>query len=170
MLPTDLADTLDALGPALAELRHDWWLIGSTAMALLGVEDLRIGDVDVLAHPDDARALLERLGAGWSAGEPSARFHSGVYGRWRGAAIEVDVFGDFRVRSADGWVPMRPSTRRPVDRGGFRFWTPTVEEMIAICRLFGRPKDLERAARLEALLGAPFRPENDDRKIGRTGV
>jgi hypothetical protein len=164
-LPPPLAATLDALAPALATLRHDWWLIGSGAMALLGLEGLTIGDVDVLAHPDDAKALLASLGCGWAPGEASARFRSGVFGRWTGAPLGVDVLGDFRVRSNAGWVLVRPVTRLSHQHNGFDFWMPSVAEMIAICELFGRPKDVERAALLRSLLAG-----NMSRNGGPKGV
>lgn len=148
---TALDDTLDQLAPHLAGLRHEWWLIGSGAMTLLGVAGLTVGDVDVLAHPDDARALLAALGVKPFDSRASERFHSRVFGRWEGAPLGVDVLGDFRVKRGDEWVPVWPATRQAVQRGGVMFWTPSVAEMIEICELFGRPKDLKRAAALRAL-------------------
>lgn len=153
-LPAPLAATLDALAPALPTLRHDWWLIGSAAMTLLGVEGLEVADVDLLAQPDDARALLGRLRARWAAGEASDRFHSQVFGRWRGGPLPVEVLGGLHVRVGTAWVRLQPSSRQVLHCRGVRFYTPSIAEMIEICTMFGRDKDLERAARLERLIAA----------------
>lgn len=151
-MPPPLAATLRLLAPKLSALRHDWWLVGSAAMTLLGVDGLEVGDVDVLAHPDDARALLDILGAAWAAGEKSGRFRSEVFGRWLGAPLIVEVLGGLCVHSRGRWVRLQPATRQPIDHGGARFWTPSIAEMIEICELFDRDKDHARAERLRALL------------------
>ena len=153
-LPAPLAETLDVLALALPTLRHDWWLIGSAAMTLLGVEGLEVGDVDLLAHPDDARALLGRLGAGWAIGEASDRFHSQVFGRWRGGPLPVEVLGGLHIRVDAAWVRLQPSSRQALDCRGARFYAPSVAEMIEICAMFGRDKDRERASRLRRLITA----------------
>lgn len=153
-LPAPLAATLDALAPALPALRHDWWLVGSAAMTLLGVEGLEVADVDLLAQPDDARALLGRLGARWAVGEASDRFHSQVFGRWRGGPLPVEVLGGLHVRVDATWVRLQPSSRQAIDCRGVRFYVPSVAEMIEICAMFGRAKDHERAARLRRLARA----------------
>jgi hypothetical protein len=152
-LPAPLAATLDALAPALSALRHDWWLIGSAAMTLLGVEGLEVGDVDLLAHPDDARTLLSRFGAGCAVGEVSDRFRSQVFGRWRGGPLPVEVLGGLHVRVGTAWVRLQPSSRQALDCRGVRLYAPSVAEMIEICAMFGRDKDRERAARLYRLVG-----------------
>lgn len=153
-LPAPLAETLDVLALALPTLRHDWWLIGSAAMTLLGVDGLEVADVDLLAQPDDARALLARLGASWAVGEASNRFHSQVFGRWRGGPLPVEVLGGLHVRVDATWVRLQPSSRQAIDCRGVRFYVPSVAGMIEICAMFGRDKDHERAAQLRRLVGA----------------
>jgi hypothetical protein len=51
------------------------------------------------------------------------------------------------VRTADGWTPVKPRTRLAVSG----LYVPDAAEQARICRLFGRPKDLARAVRLEAV-------------------
>ena len=150
-LPLALLATLDALGPQLAVLRGDWWLIGSAAMALLGVEGLTVGDVDLLAEPDDATALLAALGVAAAPGTASDRFRSDRFGRWTGAPLPVEVMGGFHVRAGDGWTRLQLRSRQAVTVGAHRYFAPSAAEMIEICELFGRAKDRERAAGLRAL-------------------
>src|SRR5690606_34193674 len=62
-LPEDLAGALDELARAAAEaeLRDPWWVFGGAAMALVGLSDWRVPDIDVLASPGDVRRLAEAL-------------------------------------------------------------------------------------------------------------
>jgi hypothetical protein len=122
--------------------RDPWWIIGSAAMALHGVEGLEVGDIDLLASRRDAAALLGAKGG--APGEPGGRFRSDIFGRWRAGAYSVDVMGGFRFDGRE----LVPRTR--VERGGL--FVPAVEELIAMCETFGRPKDAERAARLRDFL------------------
>ena len=55
------------------------------------------------------------------------------------------------VRAGGDWVPVSFSTRIPVALEDFTVFTPSVEEQIETFRLFGRPKDLQRAEMLESL-------------------
>lgn len=152
MVAARLAATLAALAPALPVLRGDWWLIGSAAMALLGVDDLEVADVDLLASPEDAAALLNALGVAGTPGAPSERFRSEMFGRWMGAPLPVEVMGGLHVRHGDSELRLVPRTRVSFGVDRTDLFTPSIAEMIEICRLFGRGKDLERAAKLKAML------------------
>ena len=57
----------------------------------------------------------------------------------------------FEAFSDGAWAPVVPATRQALDWKGRRLFTPSAAEQAAICRRFGRPKDLARVALLEAL-------------------
>ena len=61
-LPQDLQDGLIAVGEAARDLDQPWWIFGGAAMALYGLTDLHVPDIDVLCAPRDARTLLAALG------------------------------------------------------------------------------------------------------------
>ena len=61
-LPHDLQDGLIAVGEAARDLREPWWIFGGAAMALYGLTDIHVPDIDVLCAPRDARNLLGALG------------------------------------------------------------------------------------------------------------
>jgi hypothetical protein len=130
------------VGEAAQRARDPWWIIGSAAMALHGVEGLEVGDIDLLMSRRDAADLLRATNG--IPGEPGGRFRSDVFGRWRAGAYSVDVMGGFHFDGRE----LVPATR--VERGGL--FVPAVGELIAMCELFQRPKDAERARRLRALL------------------
>jgi hypothetical protein len=110
------------LEPTLAEvarigttLQDDWWVIGSAAIALMGVE-IEVLDVDLLVSERDARMLLD----GWAVPKPVStqiRFRSvsGVHSR---TPIPVEVMGGLEVDMDDQWVAITPTTRVAVDVPG----------------------------------------------------
>jgi len=151
-LPEDLIATLDIIASAASELRDPWWIFGGTAMALAGLEDLHVPDVDIMASPRDARALIEALHGRVVEDPGEGLFRSQVFGQILTTPVPVDVMAGMDVRDGGDWVPVGFQTRLPVDIDDATVFIPVVSEQIATCRLFGRPKDLERAARLETLI------------------
>jgi len=152
-LPEDLAAALDELGRAAADadLRDPWWVFGGAAMALLGLTDCRVPDIDVLTGPGDARRLAEALGARIVADPGEGQFRSRVYARTEGRAVPIEIMAGLEVRTGGDWSPVAFDTRLPVAAGGGRLYIPALAEQIATARLFGRPKDLARADALERL-------------------
>lgn len=151
-LPDDLVRSLAQLGRWLDDLSDDWWLIGSSAAALVGAAPITVGDIDLLASPDDARRLADAWGVAIRPPRPDPLFRSEVYFQWPVPALPVDVMAGFEVRTAEGWRHLRPRTRLPVAVGGGVFHTPSVSEQIEILEMFGRPKDAPRAAALARIV------------------
>lgn len=149
----DLLDaTFDILASAATELQDPWWVFGGAAMVLAGLEDLHTPDVDVMASPRDARRLIAALG-GQPVEDPSeGMFRSRVFGQILTTPIPIDVMAEMEVRSGAEWSPVRFQTRVPVNTDAGVIHIPSVAEQIEICRQFGRPKDLQRAERLETLI------------------
>ena len=151
----DLAATLETLAAAAQDLRQPWWVFGGAAMVLAGLEDLATPDVDVLAAPDDARRLIAALGGVIVEDPGHGLFRSRVFGRASATPLPVEVMADMDVRAGTEWTRVAFDTRLPVALDAGPVFIPSLDEQIATCRLFGRPKDLQRAARLETLRGRP---------------
>lgn len=151
-LPEPLIATLDIVASAASDLRDPWWIYGGAAMTLAGLRDLHVPDVDILASPRDARALIEALHGHLSEDPGEGVFRSHVFGQILTTPVPVDVMAEMDVRDGGDWTRVGFQTRIPIDVDGATVFIPSVSEQIATCRLFGRPKDLERAARLESLI------------------
>ena len=151
----DLTATLETLAAAAQDLRQPWWVFGGAAMALAGLEDLATPDIDVLAAPDDARRLIEALGGVILEDPGHGLFRSRVFGRASATPVPIEVMADMDVRAGTEWTRVAFATRLPVALDAGPVFLPSLDEQIATCRLFGRPKDLQRAARLESLRGGP---------------
>ena len=151
-LPEDLIATLDILASAAVDLRDPWWIFGGAAMALAGLDDLHVPDVDVMASPRDARALIEALHGAVTEDPGEGLFRSRVFGQILTTPVPIDIMAEMDVRSGGDWSPVRFETRMPVTVGDGLVFTPSITEQIAVARLFGRPKDLQRAELLEKLI------------------
>jgi hypothetical protein len=146
--PPGMAETLEAIAGDLHDLTEPWWLIGSAAMVLMGVDLPAIDDVDILTTPAGARALAARWDVEPTTPGPSDRFDSEVFLQRSDTPLAVEVMAGFRVKTGQDWTPVLPKTR--VALGG-RWYAPTRVEILEMLTLFGRDQDLERAALLRAL-------------------
>lgn len=149
MIPDPLrAGLVAAASAAASHARDPWWVIGSAAVALHGAEAGHVADIDLLTSRRDARTLLAAAGARPDAERDRSRFRS-VYGRWRAhEGLAIEVMGGLEVNTSAGWRLVRPSTRVPVRCGTAMVFVPGRDDLTAILRLFGREKDLARAAAL----------------------
>lgn len=142
MSPSDLRTLFERVAPDLNAFAAPWALIGSAALILLDVPLETAADLDVVTGVDGARRLRAAW-AGWlEPGEPKAPdgpFRSEDFARYVTPWGPVEIMGGLRVRG------------RALDVAGP---IPPAPEQLRILRLFGRPKDLEKAARLEAWLAA----------------
>jgi len=150
-LSAPAAQTLYGLADRLVAADDPWWLIGGAAVALHGVGTGDLVDIDVVMSRNDAARLLHALGAAPERGGGAAQFRSAVFGHWRGAALPVDIMGDFEACSAGVWRRIQPQTRDHFDIAGRSLYAPARAELIELLRMFGRPKDLARADALFAL-------------------
>lgn len=148
MLPADLRQTLVMTADALEGARDPWWIISSAAVALHGVTPIKVGDVDVLMSVGDAWRLMDALDITPIEANSSSLFQSTLFGRWETPPLVVEIMAGFHVATAAGWTETLPTTRMPVLVEGAVVYVPEREELAGMLRLFGRPKDLERARRL----------------------
>jgi len=151
-LTDDLVATLDIVAAAATGLQDPWWIFGGAAMALAGLDESHVPDVDIMASPRDARVLIDALHGRVVQDPGEGLFRSEVFGQILTTPVPLDVMAKMDVRAGGDWTPVTFHSRLPIDVGGALVFIPAVAEQIATCRLFGRPKDLERAMRLEALI------------------
>jgi len=144
MLSDDLQSAIDFVSAVMPK-DSDWWIIGSTAVALLGIE-VTVADVDVVASPKVISAVLERIGAQPLPPKADKRFRSTPFARVeRPGMLPVEFMGGLQVNGKDGWQPLVIASRQAVRAGGATVYIPSPEEQIAIFHRFGRDKDRVRA-------------------------
>ncbi|MGA1797589.1 hypothetical protein VH567_02275 [Sphingomonas sp. 4RDLI-65] len=145
MLAPDLRETLVMVAEAMRDARDPWWVIASAAVALHGVTPIEVGDVDLVMSVGDARRLMDALGITPIEDGASSLFRSTLFGRWETPPLIVEIMAGFYVATAAGWTEVLPRTRMPVLVEGSVVYVPEREKLAGMLRLFGRPKDLERA-------------------------
>lgn len=155
VIPPGLAETLEQLAPDLDAMTQDWWLIGSAALVLSGVNLARVDDIDILTTLDGAAFLSERWAPRTSMHGPTDHFRSEVFFHRHGLPLPVDVMAGFEVNTAEGWKPIEPRTRVALAWLDGLYFAPSHVELLDMLALFGRPKDQERAELLSAI---PWNP------------
>ncbi|WP_435417162.1 hypothetical protein WAB17_09730 [Parerythrobacter aurantius] len=151
ILGRELEETLAALSAVMASAQEDWWLIGSAAVALHGADPGKIADVDVVLSEADAWVILPQLGLPVQGGPGHHQFASHIFATWRAAPLPVELMAGLRQCIDGAWHAVQPQTRVGKWGEGWQVFVPEREELAAILRSFGRPKDLARLAALTAL-------------------
>ena len=149
-LPPAAVRTLVRVAEALEAAQDDWWLIGGAAVALQGLA-IDIADIDVLLSVRDIRQVIAILNIRPNEGVAIDRVRSDVWARWTALPLGVDLITGLQIRTGALWTRVEPKTREAVTVGGCAVYVPSWVELIGILRLFGRPKDLERAEALARL-------------------
>jgi hypothetical protein len=123
----------------------DWWIIGSTAVALLGVE-VTVADVDVVASTEVISDVIARIGLEPLPPKADTLFRSRPFARLeRPGQLAIEFMGGLQVNGSEGWQPLVITSRHAVRAGAATVYIPAPEEQIAIFHRFGRDKDLKRA-------------------------
>ena len=149
--PADLLSDLDEVARIMAGFEGDWWVIGSAAILLSGVPNLEPQDIDILVSDQGARELCSRLRASAIDMPRHDKFRSDLFFRHRLVSRDMEVMGGFTVATAVGWEAFWPEDTRLVQSEAGTLRLPAVSDLVRMCRLFGRAKDIARIPALEAL-------------------
>lgn len=118
-------------------------------MAVHGAR-VEVRDVDLLLGLSDAETYLDASGIAARPGNPDALFSSAVFASWRAPPFTVELFASFQVRGE----LLIPATREAHGVNHATVFVPSIAELIAWGRLFGRSKDRAREPLLQVLLRA----------------
>jgi len=148
--------TLAALSArfAAAPPRDPWWVIGSAAAVLAGVDGFAPHDVDVLLSARDADAFVESQRDTRDTAyvpDDDARFRS-RFARFRFAPMPVEVMGGLEVFRHGAWQAVEIAEGSRVACAGGGIPVPSLREQLRLFEWFGRDKDLAKAQRVRAHL------------------
>ncbi|WP_420961329.1 hypothetical protein [Brucella sp. IR073] len=140
-----LERTLAAIAEAAPDGAEDWWIIGSTAMHLSGYTDVAPDDVDIFASRETAMGFLRYWKVEPAVPKTHPQFRSDPFTSiYLPGCLRIELMGNLEVKHGEAWKSLRLVTREKVHG----VYIPSSEEQVAIFRLFGREKDLDKAARL----------------------
>jgi hypothetical protein len=132
----------------MTNAKEPWWIIGSAAVALHLQRDIGVNDVDVLLSIADAGEIREKLAIPCAPISPHPLFHSDHYFTWDRLALPAEFMAGFSVCVEGKWRKVICRTRRSFEIAGQTIYTPDLDELASLLRLFGRPKDMARLALL----------------------
>jgi hypothetical protein len=143
-----LRQTLAACVPDLHRYCRDRWVVIGSAATWLAGHTLSVGDLDVLTSTRDAQALIQhwhesRLSTGHAAGAEQFRSH---FARFAFPGVPVEIMGDLEAHDGRDWCRVRVGHIVIACLGDLEIPIPSEDEQIRLLRLFGRDKDLQRAA------------------------
>jgi hypothetical protein len=133
----------------LQDAKDDWWIIGSTAIALHGIDVGHIKDIDILLSLRDAHSLQRTTGFANLAITGSSKFRSRIFLNLEHDGIPLEFMAGFQANYQGHWQTIQPTSRRAIKLGKLRVFTPELPEIVEILRVFSREKDLERIKMIE---------------------
>ncbi|MCU0354214.1 MAG: hypothetical protein MUD08_10825 [Cytophagales bacterium] len=142
-----LAELFAVLHPALFMLEDEYFVIGSSALVLTGVETNAVSDLDILTSWADADRLkllwADRRKASHSP-ENALLFRSN-FARFAFETMDVEAMGDLEINRGGSWQRLRILDFMEVPVADHTVRIPTLAEQKRIFLLFGRQKDLSKA-------------------------
>lgn len=131
---------------------YDWWIIGSAAMVLCGVET-EAKDVDIFVSEATIAATVDALELERVPPTDNPLFRSTVFAAHQPpGGVPVEFTGGFEVRVDGQWRLLKIQTRRKIMTAAGPVFVPELSEQITILELFGRDKDLRRAGLIRRFL------------------
>ncbi len=148
-----VAATLDSLSPAAFAFRDPWWIIGSTAMRLSGVQGIEPHDLDLLTSARDAESLIQSLSHQVDRDHlPADRRFDSRFASFPSLPMPVEVMGDLRMQVDGVWRTIAIQFSRKLRIGAHDVQIPTLPEQLRLLELFGRDKDRRKAALISSFL------------------
>ena len=144
MLSTAEQNALRQIAALVSDASDPWWILGSAAMALIGVDPGEIRDIDVLVSTRDARALMRRDGIENAADGGRESYRSAVFMRTQADTLTVEIMAGYDIRRGDIWEPVAPASREKLMVGDATLFVPSREEQISLLKRLGRDKDRRR--------------------------
>lgn len=138
--------------PTLSQLKDDYFLIGSSALALAGINIASTNDIDILT----SRKNADELKINWSDRQKTNYQPVGVslfrsnFARFYFDAMDIEVMGGLEVKKNNVWNRVTIQHYFLFEDNGYCIKIPTLEEQKRILILFDRTKDKEKLKLIDA--------------------
>lgn len=151
-ITTRIHNVIKIASPELIELKDDYFIIGTSALVLSGIE-VETSDIDILASDRDADylkdvwkdKLLKNIKT-----KDNELFQSN-FSRYNYELLDIEIMGNLQVRKDDVWSPVVIKNYNEVDIEGVKIKIPTINELKRILLLFGREKDISKIKLIEKM-------------------
>lgn len=146
--------TLNEASKSLLQLNANFYLIGSSALALTGIELDKMYDLDILVSERDAEFLKEEWHNKLLKAHITSdnRLFSSKFARYKFSVLDIEIMGDLKVFNKERWQRLEIATTESILVGNVEIKFPTLNEQKRILQLFGREKDKQRIKLIDNLL------------------
>lgn len=140
--------SIEIIADNLAQLQDPFYIVGSSALVLAGIQLENIDDVDLLTSSRDADFLKQR----WKKHKledylpaHADKFLSN-FGRFKFGEVLVEVMGELKVFHENQWQVLEIKEWQEIEiNEKTSVKIPSLKEQYRIFNLFGREKDIKKA-------------------------
>ncbi len=143
-----LLETISKCASKMNSITGDWMLFGGAAMALHGLSDSPVSDIDVVSSVDSVKSLADKFVLNNQADCVSERFRSSILLKLNDGPIPVEIMGGFEVFNQHFWEPVHPVGYDTILVLGEPVNLASRSRLREIFELCGREKDLIRVQKL----------------------
>ena len=141
-----IIQTLLHIESRISNVKSDWYIIGSSAMILAGVDIENTLDIDILTTDAGSNEFKSAL-FDYKELEPQTKenelFHSN-FARFSLPLMEIEVMRNLQINKNNSWQDVSVTYWDEIPLGNMKIKIPTRDEMKRLLLLFGREKDLTR--------------------------
>jgi phosphorylcholine metabolism protein LicD len=142
---------IEEIKPTLGLLQDDHFIIGASALIISGVDIADTQDIDLVTSLRDAKTLKSiwnrQIRSGYKP-EHADKFRS-HFTRYQFATMDVEVMGALEMKAGREWLLLKVHASDAY-AGSERLRIPTLQEQRRILLQFGREKDLQKVAFMDA--------------------
>lgn len=148
--------TLESVASDLRGMQDEFYIIGGSALFLLGVPLARTHDIDLCCSIRDAEYLkLQWMSFLLESPETKDNeLFKSDFAQFDFPTMPIEVQGELKVNKSGGWVPLTIREYKEIKLDGIVVKVPTLLEMKRILTFFGREKDFRRIADINQYLAA----------------
>jgi len=149
-----IIQTLEKIAPALQTITPDFYIIGTSATILSGLDVGNTSDIDILTTSENC-AILKSVWSHYREDDPATKDNGlfiSDFASFTFPWIDVEVMGDLRVMKDGSWQPLIVQEYTPILINDLTLRIPTIREQLRILYFFGREKDLKRIEQINKLL------------------
>ena len=137
--------------PTLKLLQNDFFIIGSSALILTGIEIEDTLDIDILTSSKDADFLKQswkdRCIKEYNT-QDNDLFRSN-FSRYNFNLLDVEILGELEVQRNNNWEQLIIQDYTVISKDEIEIKLPTIKELERILKLFGRDKDILKLGLIE---------------------
>lgn len=146
-----IIETLITIEDEYQEIASDSYIIGASALILLGIDIDDTKDIDILTSVESSCKLKESLSR-YIEFNPKTKddeLFKSDFARYSLPLMDIEIMGNLHLKKDNRWIEVSVDDYEEISLGRFNVKTPTLNELRRLLLLFGREKDMRRIGLLD---------------------